>query len=852
MLSRYRQLIVVGIGLVLAAGCGSASAQATVTCGGQLATILGTPGKDGLSGTTGPDVIVGFGGNDRISGLGGDDIICPDQPDGGLPETGDDLVDAGAGGDVILSSPGADTLNGNGSSEGAFDAIDGGSGDDRIGDSGAGDVYVSTGEGTDRVSVDVTGEVDLEGGSNDSATVIAGHDLNIIFHGGTNHVTATVGGDINANTEAPTALEAKSFNELNFSGSPGNDTVVTRGSDNDGEVNLSLGDGDDTFRGAPGSISGFFNANAGPGDDTINVPAATSPIGEAAIDAGPGDDYIAGSPSNSTNYILGEAGKDTLKGGLGEDYLSGGEGQDTLDGREGPDWYSGEPGDDIIRARDGQADLYFDCGEGQDRLLADTVEDQSVNRSGCAENRFYIDIGGNALTTLLPATSVATYTWTPSESVAHEWLTAASGPRLTQRLAPQPGLAVGAAPDDGTPVVEVDPATRFQTIEGFGGAMTQAAASLLAKEPAGRRAQMVNALFSGSGAHLNQVRVPMGATDLSTDAYNYDPLPVGQTSDYDLEHFTVAHDEADVIPALRQARAANPELELMATPWSAPGWMKIGEHFIPNDCTGSLPFLKPEAYPAYAHYFLKFLLAYRDRGLPVSMVSLQNEPHNCNTHYPTMLMKPVDQAHLADELRPLLDANGFGATGILAWDHNWSENGSATTYYPQEAVELAEGTISAVGYHCYEADPVGPEAQSEFHELFPGVDVYFTECSGFYNHPNTAQNLVSEVQDDLIGPMNNWARTSLYWSLIQGTDGKPVLSTQGGCQTCRGMLAVDRETGKWTRSEDYYYWAQLSKFVKRGAERILSTHTVDRAVETTAFRNPDGSVVVVALNTSSG
>jgi glucosylceramidase len=227
--------------------------------------------------------------------------------------------------------------------------------------------------------------------------------------------------------------------------------------------------------------------------------------------------------------------------------------------------------------------------------------------------------------------------------------------------------------------------------------------------------------------------------------------------------------------------------------------------------------------------FTDWRQAYRDHGLPVSMVSLQNEPHNCKTSYPTMLMKPADQAHLADELRPLLDANGFGSTGILAWDHNWSEKDPGTgenvlATFPQEAVELAEGTISAVGYHCYDKNPFGPEAQSEFHEL----------------------------RDDLIGPLNNWARTSLYWSLVLGSDGKPVLSTQGGCQDCRGMLSVDPETGGWTRSEDYYYWAQFSKFVKRGAERIASTPSPGQEIETTAFRNPDGSIVVVVLNPSSG
>ena len=487
---------------------------------------------------------------------------------------------------------------------------------------------------------------------------------------------------------------------------------------------------------------------------------------------GPDDDRIVGAP-NRTNYLFGNEGNDTLKGGTDEDLLFGGEGNDSLDGDKGPDGFQGGPGDDRLRARDSQADLFFECGEGQDGLLADAVEDRNVNRIGCAENRFSMDVGGSTLTSLLPATSVATYVWQPGDSTAHDWLTAASGAHLKTRLVQQPDLPMGPASEDGTPVVEVDPTRRFQTIEGFGGAMTQAA-SLLAGESAARRTQMINALFSASGAHLNYVRVPIGATDLSTGVYDNDPLPPGQTRDDALEHFTVAHDEGDLIPALQRARAVNPALELMATPWSAPGWMKIGGQFIADDCDGSADFLRQDAYPAYALYFLKFLQAYRDRGLPVGMVSLQNEPHNCKTGHPTMLMKPEDQAHLANELRPLLDANGFGSTGILGWDHNWSEKDLDTgehipVRFPQEAVGLAEGAISAVGYHCYDKDPVGPEAQSEFHEAFSGTDVYFTECSGFIDKNNAAQNLVSEVRDDLIGPLNNWGP---HLALLEPRPGK--------------------------------------------------------------------------------
>jgi glucosylceramidase len=869
LLARASLIAGASVGLLLVGPGDSASAEPAITCGGQPATILGTPGRDTLVGTPGPDVIVGFGGNDKISGLEGDDVICPDQPDDAAPESGNDQIDAGPGNDVIMPGPGADSVDGGGSPAGGYDVVQTGDGNDTIKDVGDGSAYLTVGAGTDRVSAEVGGEIVLQAAGVSRAALIAGGDIDLGLAGAANvttdagrdinlrltgpsNVRAEAGGDINGTSEAATLLHTDGFAELNFVGSPAEDRVVTEGSGAPGNVNLELGDGNDVFRGEAGSADGAVNISGGSGDDLIRVPAAGNVESQVVVRGGPGSDRITGSP-NRPNILVGEEGDDVLRGGSAEDILLGEEGDDALVGEAGADGFDGGPGNDTLSARDGQRDLFFSCGDGIDTVRADALEDGDVNRSGCAESRVAIEIEGEALTSLLPGTSVATFTWRPGEPVAHEWLTAANGASLSKRLAPQPDLSVGTPAEDGATTIGVFPQDEFQTIEGFGGAMTQAAAHLLEEEPAGRRAQMIKALFSTSGGAFNYVRVPMGATDLSTEPYEYDPLPPGQTSDPNLEHFSVAHDEADLIPALRQARTVNPDLKLMASPWSAPGWMKISEHFIPVSCEGSADYLKQSSYPVYADYFLRFLQAYRELGLPVAMVSLQNEPHNCKTSYPTMRMEPADQDHLARELRPLLDEEGFSATGILAWDHNWSEKNpdgeDVPTEYPQQVIEGAEGNISAVGYHCYDKNPAGPEVQSGFHAAFPEIDVYFTECSGFDKYATAADNLVNEVRDALIGPLRNWARTSLYWSLVQRSDGRPFI---GGCTDCRGMLAVDPDTGNWTRSEDYYYWSQFSKFVERGAVRISSTDPPDQSVETVAFRNPDGSIVVVALNTSDG
>jgi hypothetical protein len=121
-----------------------------------------------------------------------------------------------------------------------------------------------------------------------------------------------------------------------------------------------------------------------------------------------------------------------------------------------------------------------------------------------------------------------------------------------------------------------------------------------------------------------------------------------------------------------------------------------------------------------------------------------------------------------------------------------------------------------------------------------------TECTGNYGSANAAANLVWEVHNVLLGPIRYGARASLYWNLALGTNGEPH---RGGCSNCRGMIAINPATGAWRPSQDYYYWEQFSRFIQPGAVRIGSTNPGLGSIETVAFQNPDGTIVLVALNT---
>ena len=198
-------------------------------------------------------------------------------------------------------------------------------------------------------------------------------------------------------------------------------------------------------------------------------------------------------------------------------------------------------------------------------------------------------------------------------------------PALSQYLTPQPSPAFSPVPPTGVPLIDVNAQARYQQFAGLGAAMTDSSAWLIYDQisPVARLALMQD-LFGSAGIRLGFLRVPMGASDFTVSAqpYSYDDLPPGQ-SDPSLANFSIAHDLSYIIPALRQALAVNPGLELLANPWSPPAWMKANGSL---DNPGGAGTLLPTAYGPLAGYFVKFLEAYAGYGVPIAAITPQNEP----------------------------------------------------------------------------------------------------------------------------------------------------------------------------------------------------------------------------------
>jgi glucosylceramidase len=407
------------------------------------------------------------------------------------------------------------------------------------------------------------------------------------------------------------------------------------------------------------------------------------------------------------------------------------------------------------------------------------------------------------------------------------WVTTGDQTRLLHR---EPVARFG-TPAAALPTIEVDTARAFQSMLGFGAAFSDATVWLMRHRMSdAAREALLQDLFGRDGVGFSFARLPMGGSDFSLRHYTYDDVPAGET-DPTLARFSIDADRADRLPVLRRALDINPDLFLVASPWSAPAWMKT---------TGSLVkgTLRPETYDAFAGYFVKFVRAYAAVGVPVRAVTIQNEPHFEPDDYPGMRLEPPARAAIVGRhLGPAFARAGL-ATQIWEWDHNWDQPQSPLAVLADSA---ARRFVQGVAWHCYGGDVA---AQSTVHDAHPDKDVYFTECAGGAWAPNFADNLKWNVATLVIGATRNWARGVAMWNLALDARGGPHL---GGCGNCRGVVTIDSATGAVTRNVEYYALGHASKFVRPGAARVASSTDV-QGLATVAFRNPDRSVALIVLN----
>ncbi|MFE9769087.1 ricin-type beta-trefoil lectin domain protein [Streptomyces sp. NPDC005808] len=411
------------------------------------------------------------------------------------------------------------------------------------------------------------------------------------------------------------------------------------------------------------------------------------------------------------------------------------------------------------------------------------------------------------------------------------------GRHVTRGLQPQTPFAFMAGSGGTGDNITVDENTRYQTFTGGGASFTDTAAWLMnssgALTQAQRDAAMTKLFSPTDGIGLSFVRNPMGASDLARYGYSYDDVPAGQT-DPNLAQFSIAHDLADVVPLTKQARQLNPSLTVMASPWTAPAWMKD---------SGSLNggWLKSENYGAYASYFVKYLQAYQAQGVPVSYVTVQNEP-TCCSGYPSMSWNASGLAYFTkSELLPKLQAAGL-STKVLAHDWNWDVYDSYAASTVDDAAVRTHPNFGGIAWHGYGGDVT---KQTTVHNQYPTLDAFGTEHSG----GTWIANQQREDMLNIVDYTRNWAKSVTKWSLAVDQNMGPH---NGGCGTCTGLVTVhngDAQSGQVDYTIEYYTMGHLTKFVKPGAQRIASTAST--SVPNVAWRNPDGSKALIAYNDAS-
>jgi glucosylceramidase len=404
-----------------------------------------------------------------------------------------------------------------------------------------------------------------------------------------------------------------------------------------------------------------------------------------------------------------------------------------------------------------------------------------------------------------------------------------------------PGLAFSPGPPAGSPAftIAVNSSSTYQQMDGVGASLTDSAGWVIwNKLTAAEQNELMISLFDpNAGIGIGILRQPMGASDFSaTGNYSYDDVPAGQT-DPNLQQFSIAHDEIYLMPLLDQALSINPSLKIHALPWSPPAWMKTtatmnGGNVITAD------------FPALSQYFVRFIQDYQNQGIPIYAISMQNEPLNTNSGYPTAYVDSSDEAgFIGNYLGPGLSNAGLGAVKIFGYEHNWDN-----TEYPEDVLSdsAAYNYLAGSSFHCYAGDV---SAQSQVELAYPAKSIWFTECSGTVGS-SFSGDLVWNAENLLIGATRNWARGITLWNIALDQNSGPQ---NGGCASCRGVVTVDWSVSppNITRNVEYYVLGHLGKFVQPGAYRIDSNSYGSGSLEDVAFVNPDGSIVLLVLNAAA-
>jgi glucosylceramidase len=400
-----------------------------------------------------------------------------------------------------------------------------------------------------------------------------------------------------------------------------------------------------------------------------------------------------------------------------------------------------------------------------------------------------------------------------------------------QRLAKGTIQPVKLIPDADSAVITIDRRVTYQTIEGFGGAFTEAASSTLLKLPSDLQDEVMNAYFHPDQGHgYTLCRTHINSCDFALGNYAYTEVD----GDTELKHFSIGRDHDSLIPMIKRAQElAGDTLRLFASPWSPPAWMKT---------TGKMNEggrLKDEYRYAWASYYARYIREYEKVGIPIWGLTVQNEPEATQTWDSCIYTAEEERDFVRDYLGPVLERDGLGKVKIIIWDHNRDQlfKRAKTVLDDPEAAKYVWG----VGFHWYVADCFNNVEMT--HDAFPDKVLLLTEAC-VEKGPHTGdwgpgEKYASAIIEDL----NHWAAGWVDWNLLLDEKGGP--NHVGNY--CSAPIIADTINEKLFYQSSYYYLGHFSRFIKPGAKRVICSSNRD-ALEATAAANADGTLATVVLN----
>jgi glucosylceramidase len=410
------------------------------------------------------------------------------------------------------------------------------------------------------------------------------------------------------------------------------------------------------------------------------------------------------------------------------------------------------------------------------------------------------------------------------------------------RLTPADTVVFGesAPTSEGTIYVFVDPRKTFQTFLGIGGALTDASAETFAKLPEARQEELLEAYYdTDRGIGYTLARTNINSCDFSSESYTY-----VDEGDGELESFSIAPDLRFKIPLIKRAMAASGDrLTLFASPWSPPAFMKDNNDMLHGGK------LRPEYFQSWALYYTKFIKSYRNEGVPVWGITIQNEPMATQIWESCIYQAEEERDFLKNHLGPVMAREGLSDVNIIVWDHNRDliVQRAQTIFDDPDAAQYAWG----IGFHWYEDWTGGTQMYDNValvHRLYPDKHILFTEGTpaSFDSTGYARWDLGEEYGRSMINDFNSGAEGWTDWNILLDEQGGP--NHVGNF--CFAPIHADTRTGGLIYTNSYHYIGHFSKFIRPGAKRILAAPSRSMLLST-AFVNEDGSVAVVVMNPTS-